>query len=183
MKSSLLSPPSTEKSMLRPELPPKETAVMRALVGSEGSTGAVNGAMMAMLAKLRAESGTSSRSSEVMTVCTTLLPMSSGWLASEGPRSWTSTDWRRDSGARVIRTESWALMETAMRCVWDAKPVAATAMEYVAGVSARKRASPRESVICESWVADFSSERTTRAVGIAPLEESRTSTRSEPRNS
>jgi hypothetical protein len=30
-------------------------AVMRALVGSEGSTGAVNGAMRAMLAKLRGE--------------------------------------------------------------------------------------------------------------------------------
>jgi hypothetical protein len=35
MKSSLLSPPSTEKSMFKPELPPNDTAVIRAFVGSE----------------------------------------------------------------------------------------------------------------------------------------------------
>src|ERR1700675_4852585 len=74
-------------------------------------------------------------------------------------------------------------METAMRCDCEAKPVAATSMEYVAGVSERKRASPRESVVCERWVAEFSWERTTCAAGIAALEESRTSTRSEPRSS
>ena len=44
MKSSELSPPSTESSLFRPELPPVATAVMRAFVGSEGSTGSVPGA-------------------------------------------------------------------------------------------------------------------------------------------
>ena len=54
-----------ESALLRPELPPVETAVMRALVGSEGSTGSVPGARYAMLAKLRALSGKVSRSSDV----------------------------------------------------------------------------------------------------------------------
>ena len=49
-------------SLFRPELPPVETAVMRALVGSEGSTGSVPGTRKAMLAKLRAASGSVSRS-------------------------------------------------------------------------------------------------------------------------
>ena len=44
MKSSLLSPPSTERSTFSPELPAKETAVIRAFVGSDGSTGSVMGA-------------------------------------------------------------------------------------------------------------------------------------------
>ena len=44
IQSSESSPPSTESSLFRPELPPVETAVMRALVGSEGSTGSVPGA-------------------------------------------------------------------------------------------------------------------------------------------
>ena len=57
IQSSELSPPSTERSLFSPELPPVETAVMRALVGSEGSTGSVPGARYAMLAKLRAASG------------------------------------------------------------------------------------------------------------------------------
>src|SRR6266699_307330 len=57
---------------------------MRALVGSEGSTGAVKGARREILAKVRAERGTSSRSAEVMTVFTVLLVVSMGWLASDG---------------------------------------------------------------------------------------------------
>src|ERR1700685_3350737 len=40
IQSSELSAPSTESSLLRPELPPVETAVIRGLVGSEGSRGA-----------------------------------------------------------------------------------------------------------------------------------------------
>src|SRR6266853_1758912 len=104
MKSSLLSPPSTEKSMLRPELPPKETAVMRALVGSEGSTGAVKGAIREMLAKLRAESGISSSSAEVMTDCTVLEEVSIGGGASTPSRVMT-TESRADATERVKRSD------------------------------------------------------------------------------
>ena len=43
IQSSELSAPSTDSSLFKPELPPVETAVMRALVGSEGYTGSVPG--------------------------------------------------------------------------------------------------------------------------------------------
>ena len=56
---------------------------MRAFVGSEGSTGAVKGVSKAIFAKLRLESGTSSRSAEVITVLIVLLEVSIGWLASD----------------------------------------------------------------------------------------------------
>ena len=62
IQSSELSAPSSDSSLFKPELPPVETAVMRALVGSEGSTGSVPGTRYAMLAKLRAGSGKPSRS-------------------------------------------------------------------------------------------------------------------------
>ena len=44
IQSSALSAPSTVRSLFKPELPPVDTAVMRALVGSEGSSGSVPGA-------------------------------------------------------------------------------------------------------------------------------------------
>jgi hypothetical protein len=73
MKSSELSPPSTEISLFNPELPPVATAVMRAFVGSEGSTGSVPGARKAMFAKLRCAKGKVCKSWRVITPwCTTL---------------------------------------------------------------------------------------------------------------
>jgi len=39
-----VSPPSTESSLFSPELPPVDTAVMRALVGRWAPTGSVPGA-------------------------------------------------------------------------------------------------------------------------------------------
>ena len=99
---------------------------MRALVGSEGSTGAVNGARKEMLAKLRAESGTSSRSAEVITVLMVLLVVSRGWLASEGPRSLTSTDSCTDFGLRVTARVGWLLTATTTAAVFPAKPLAST---------------------------------------------------------
>src|SRR5271155_4935230 len=62
IQSSELSAPSTDSSLFKPELPPVETAVMRAFVGSDGSTGSVPGTRYAMLAKLRAGRGRDSRS-------------------------------------------------------------------------------------------------------------------------
>ncbi len=44
IQSSVLSAPSTLRSLFKPELPPVDTAVIRALVGSEGSRGSVPGA-------------------------------------------------------------------------------------------------------------------------------------------
>src|SRR5208282_2963184 len=43
IQSSEFCAPSTDSSLFNPELPPVETAVMRAFVGSEGSTGSVPG--------------------------------------------------------------------------------------------------------------------------------------------
>jgi len=44
IQSSVLSAPSTVKSLFKPELPPVDTAVIRAFVGSDGSSGSVPGA-------------------------------------------------------------------------------------------------------------------------------------------
>src|SRR5439155_24946978 len=110
--------------MFKPELPPNDTAVIRAFVGSDGSTGAVNGAISAMLAKLGAESGTSSMSFVVMTVCTVLDVVSSGWLANDGPRSLTSTDCRTTSGCRITRTVGSEPTATVILSALAAKPVA-----------------------------------------------------------
>ena len=53
---------------------------MRALVGSEGSTGSVPGTRYAMLAKLRAGSGRDSRSWLPTTPPRTALARSMGWV-------------------------------------------------------------------------------------------------------
>src|SRR5881275_1974653 len=74
-----------------------------------------------MLAKLRAESGTSSRSDDVMTVLMVLLVVSIGWLASEGPRSRTSTDSRTDCGWSVTTSTGWLL--TAVVVAVSSQPV------------------------------------------------------------
>ena len=79
-----------------------------------------------MLAKLRAESGTSSRSDDVMTVLMVLLVVSIGWLASEGPRSRTSTDSRTDCGWSVTTSTGWLLTATTTAAVFSAKPVTFT---------------------------------------------------------
>src|SRR5215467_11219362 len=183
MKSSLLSLPSTEKSMLRPELPPKETALMRALVGSEGSTGAVNGAIKEMLAKLRAESGISARSADVTTVCTVAEDLSSGWVAREGPRSATSMDWRSDSGTRMIRREDCEPRATTIDLFCEAKPEAETESWYIDGLREMNRASPLKFVVRLSCAFDFGSERETFADGMEAPEESVTATASEARSS
>src|SRR5215469_9583451 len=129
MKSSLLSPPSTEKSMLRPELPPNETAVIRALVGSEGSTGAVNGAIKEMLAKLRAESGISSRSTAVMADWMAAEEVSSGWVAKEAEPSTMSTSWREEAGESVKSKVDCRPIKRAMRLVTVANPEEAALTE------------------------------------------------------
>src|SRR5207245_11167634 len=95
---------------------------MRALVGSEGSTGAVNGARKEMLAKLRAESGTSSRSAEEITVLMVLLVVSRGWLASEGPRSLTSTDSCTHFGLSVTARLGSLPTATTAAALFPAKP-------------------------------------------------------------
>src|SRR5260370_36420224 len=101
---------------------------MRALVGSEGSTGAVKGARREILAKVRAERGTSSRSAEVMTGFTVLLVVSMGWLASDGPRAWTCTVSRTISGTRVIPRVGWLPTATTTAAVGPLKAVASGAM-------------------------------------------------------
>src|ERR1700730_4356467 len=101
---------------------------MRALVGSEGSTGAVKGESKAMLAKLRAESGISSRSSAVIIVLMVLLVVSTGWVAREGPRARTWMDCFSVSGPRMTANVAWLLTETVTREVFSTKPVARTAM-------------------------------------------------------
>ncbi len=97
---------------------------MRALVGSEGSTGAVNGAIREILAKLRAESGTSSRSSAAISVFISLLVVSIGWLASEGPRSRTWTDCCTVCGASARISVGWLLTATTTLAVFSSKPLA-----------------------------------------------------------
>src|SRR5690242_12728275 len=81
---------------------------MRALVGSDGSTGSVMGAKYAMLAKLRWASGIASISWDKTTVLITLLVESTG--------ACTST--------RVLLPE----MSSAMTSVWGTAPESRTSM-------------------------------------------------------
>src|SRR5580704_4418419 len=81
IQSSELSAPSTDRSLFNPELPPVETAVIRAFVGSDGSTGSVPGARYAIFAKLRAASGILSKSLDVTTVWRTAPDTSISWVA------------------------------------------------------------------------------------------------------
>src|SRR5207237_10827999 len=88
-----------------------------------------------MLAKLRAESGTSSRSDDVMTVLMVLLVVSIGWLASEGPRSRTSTDTRTDCGWSVTTSTGWRLTATTNAAGFSANTVKFTVNVQLAGCS------------------------------------------------
>src|ERR1700723_3430465 len=91
IQSSELSAPSTDSSLFKPELPPVETAVMRALVGSDGSTGSVPGARYAILAKLLAGRGNPSRSLLVAIAWCTLLNESTGCEVTEEASALTPT--------------------------------------------------------------------------------------------
>ena len=61
-----------------------------------------------------------------MTVFMVLLVVSMGWLASDGPRSRTSTDSSTVSGFRVTTRTGWLLTATTTAVVFSAKPVALT---------------------------------------------------------
>src|SRR5580704_7625497 len=164
IQSSELSIPSTERSLFRPELPPVETAVMRALVGSEGSTGSVPGARYAMFAKLRAARGRVSRSCEEMIVWCTALEVSMGWVVMVGgPKSSRITVCCcRGCNFSLTLTSRTELTATLTSEVASANPLAFTTTWYVPGRRSSMRNSPRSSEVAsrcreesEAWTTIF----------------------------
>src|SRR5580692_11589661 len=126
IQSSELSPPSTDSSLFSPELPPVETAVMRALVGSDGSTGSVPGTRYAMLAKLRSANGKVARSRAVTTPPFTALMVSMGCEVMEEGVADTFTCCWDDAGFRTTKIYRTVLTLTITVELASAKPGAWT---------------------------------------------------------
>src|SRR6266436_3730946 len=183
IQSSELSAPSTETSLFRPELPPVETAVMRAFVGSEGSTGSVPGAKYAILAKLRAARGIVSRSSEEMIVWCTALEASMGWVVMVGgPKlSRITVCCCRDCNFSLTLTSRTELTTTFTSELASANPLAFTTTWYVPGRRSSMRNSPRLSEVASRWREESAAWTTIFAEGTAAPLASSTVPRRAPR--